>query len=348
MNKNIDLKIDEFSEKIEELEKKLNEAVLKNDKQQIEQYSRELSETQKDIETLKKLRDIEEKIKSARKVLNEGRGTEMERLALEEIEQLKAEKEKVQKESKSKKEENIPAIVEIRAGAGGEEAALFAADLYRMYIRYCERKQFKITLLDTTPTDLGGFKTVIFKIEGPNAYSLLKNESGVHRVQRIPITEASGRIHTSTATVAVLPARTEREVIIKPEEIRVDVFRAKGPGGQGVNTTDSAVRIMHLPTGISVKSQETRSQIKNRQLALEILRSKLYEIAQESELDKERKLRKSMIGKGQRAEKIRTYNFNQDRITDHRIKKTWHGIEKVLSGEIDEIIDTLHKRLGDQ
>jgi len=231
--------------------------------------------------------------------------------------------------------------VEIRAGTGGEEAALFVADLFRMYSHYAERNGWKVEVMSSNPTELGGFKEIIFAVEGKGAYSKFKFESGVHRVQRVPVTEAGGRIHTSTATVAVLPEADEVDVEIRPEDIRVDVYRSSGPGGQSVNTTDSAVRVTHIPTGMVVTCQDEKSQHKNKAKALRILRSRLLEMERESqkeEIDQERRVQ---IGSGERSERIRTYNFPQNRVTDHRINLTLYHLESVLEGELDEIIEAL-------
>ncbi|NLA06610.1 MAG: peptide chain release factor 1, partial [Firmicutes bacterium] len=232
-------------------------------------------------------------------------------------------------------------IVEIRGGTGGEEAALFASDLMRMYMRYAEQNGWQTEILSSSPTDLGGFKEVIFSVEGRGAYSRLKYESGVHRVQRIPDTEASGRIHTSTATVAVLPEAEEVELEIKPDDLRVDVFRSTGHGGQSVNTTDSAVRITHIPTGMVVTCQDEKSQIKNREKALRVLRARLLdklESEQKAELDEARRMQ---VGSGERSERIRTYNYPQNRLTDHRIGLTLYKLGEILEGNIDEVIDAL-------
>lgn len=231
--------------------------------------------------------------------------------------------------------------MEIRAGAGGEEAALFAHDLFRMYSMYAEKKGWKVEIMSSNETDIGGFKEVILNISGKGAYSRLKYESGVHRVQRVPTTEAGGRIHTSTATVAVLPEVEEVDVQINPNDIKIDVFRSGGHGGQSVNTTDSAVRVTHIPTGIVVTCQDERSQIQNRERALKILRAKLYEMALEEQEREIAETRKSQVGTGERSERIRTYNFPQGRVTDHRIGLTLYRLQEVLDGDLDEIIDAL-------
>ena len=236
-------------------------------------------------------------------------------------------------------EKNV--IVEIRAGTGGDEAGLFAADLYRMYVRYAEMQGWKTPMLSSHSTGIGGFKEVIFQVQGRGAYSHLKFESGVHRVQRVPETEASGRIHTSTATVAVLPEMEEVEVEVDPNEVRIDVFRSQGAGGQSVNTTDSAVRLTHLPTGMVVTCQDERSQLQNRIRAMAILRSRLYEIEQQRLVEEQGATRRSQVGSGERSEKIRTYNFPQNRVTDHRIGFTTHRLESILEGDLNELIQAL-------
>jgi peptide chain release factor 1 len=244
-----------------------------------------------------------------------------------------------------------PAIVEIRAGTGGDEAALFAADLFRMYTRFCERQGWRVELISRSEGTLGGLKEVIFKVQGEGAYGKLRWESGVHRVQRIPITESQGRIHTSAATVAVLPEAEEIDVKIEDKDIRIDVFRSSGPGGQSVNTTDSAVRITHVPTGIVVSQQDQKSQLQNKLKALEILRSRLLDLRIAEQEAERARMRRTQVGTGDRSAKIRTYNFPQNRVTDHRIGFTMHELERTLDGELDKLIEQLRlanveERLG--
>jgi peptide chain release factor 1 len=239
-------------------------------------------------------------------------------------------------------EKNV--VLEIRAGTGGDEAALFAGDLFEMYRRFAERRRWKTDVLSSSPSDLGGFKEVILEIRGERAYSSLKHESGVHRVQRVPETEAQGRIHTSTTTVAVLPEAEEIDVEIRPDDIQVDVFRSSGPGGQSVNTTDSAVRVTHKPTGIVVSVQEERSQQQNREKAMRYLRSRLLQMEQDRQQKEEAEARRSQVGTGERAEKIRTYNFPENRVTDHRVGLKVHRLTEVLQGDLDEFIEALGAR----
>ncbi|MCG1012332.1 peptide chain release factor 1 [Tepidanaerobacter sp. GT38] len=288
-----------------------------------------------------------EQIKENQVLLKEASGdSEMEELVKSDLEELEEKKLKLEEQLKilllpkdPNDERNV--IVEIRAGTGGEEAALFAGDLFRMYSRYAEKQGWKIEVIDSNPTELGGFKEIIFEVNGHGAYSRLKYESGVHRVQRVPTTEAGGRIHTSAATVAVLPEAEEIDIEINPNDLRIDIFRSSGHGGQSVNTTDSAVRITHLPTGIVVSCQDERSQLKNKEKAMKVLRARLLEKAQQEQNQKIAQSRRSQVGTGDRSERIRTYNFPQGRVTDHRIGLTIHQLANVLEGELDEIINAL-------
>ena len=270
------------------------------------------------------------------------RAIENEISALETTELLLNE-ENFQEDNRQRQETYSDVIIEIRAGTGGEEAALFASDLYRMYSRYAELAGFKSQILDSKPTDIGGIKEITFEIAGENVFSKMKNEGGVHRVQRIPSTEKSGRIHTSTATVAVLPKPKKSEIKIRSDELKIDFYRASGPGGQYVNKRETAVRITHLPSGIVVTSQTERNQLKNKEGAMSILEVRLLEKKRSEEARSFSGKRNTQIGGAKRAEKIRTYNFPQDRVTDHRIKKSWHNLEKIIDGDLNQIISALQK-----
>lgn len=317
--------------------------------QDMDKYKRLLKE-RSDLEGIalkyEEYKKVVDDINAANELLEETDDIDYKNMLKSEIEQLESDKERLESELKllllpkdPNDEKNV--IVEIRAGAGGEEAALFAADLYRMYVMYAESKGWKIDVMNSNETDIGGYKEISFMVVGKGAYSRLKYESGVHRVQRVPTTEAGGRIHTSTATVAVLPEAEEVEVEINPNDIRIDVFRSSGHGGQSVNTTDSAVRITHLPTGMVVTCQDEKSQLKNKEKALKVLRARLYEMARREKEEQLASERRSMVGTGDRSERIRTYNFPQGRVTDHRINLTLYRLQSVLDGDLDEIIDAL-------
>jgi peptide chain release factor 1 len=335
----------ELQAKKEEIEKKLLDPQVQRDNLELQKYSILYHQVTTLLEKISQLEAVHQEMEEIRPMLNE-KDPEICQLAEQELKELQKRQEVLEKEIKMLLLPKDPAdekdvIMEIRAAAGGEEAALFAADLFRMYANYAEKKNWKVEILSSNPTDLGGFKEIIFEIKGKGAYSRLKFEGGAHRVQRVPITEASGRIHTSTVTVAVLPEAEEVDVEIDPEDLRIDVFRASGHGGQCVQKTDSAVRITHLPTGIVVSCQDERSQLKNKERAMRILRARLLELAQREQAEKITESRRVQVKTGERAEKIRTYNFPQNRVTDHRVNLDLYNLQAVLDGDLDELLDAL-------
>lgn len=338
-------KAEDFKKEYEEIKKQLADPEVVSDTQKLAELGKKQAQMSETIELIEKLESIEKQMQENAEILS-SEDTDMIQMATEENALLAQEKEKVSKEldiALTPKDPNDAkdVIVEIRAGAGGDEAGLFAADLFRMYSRYAEQNGWKTTLLNSNHSEIGGYKEVIFEITGDEVYSKMKYESGVHRVQRIPETEKQGRIHTSTATVAVLPQAEEVELEIDPGDLRIDTFASSGPGGQSVNTTNSAVRITHLPTNLVVSCQDEKSQHKNKDKAMKVLRSRLLALKEEEETKKQGDQRKSQIGTGDRSEKIRTYNFPQDRITDHRIKKNWSSLESILNGDVDKVIGEL-------
>jgi len=338
-------KLDSLEQKFIELEKELSSPDIFQDQEKYKKISKAHSELSEIVSVYRQYKKLKEQIEENQELLSEG-DAELKELAEEELKVLKAEQTKLEERLKillipkdPLDEKNI--ILEIRAGTGGEEAALFAADLFRMYARYAERKGWKVEIMESHETGTGGFKEIIVNISGKQVYSRLKFESGVHRVQRVPSTESQGRIHTSAVTVAILPEAEEVDVKIDPSELRIDVFRSSGPGGQSVNTTDSAVRITHLPTGLVVTCQDEKSQHKNKAKALKVLRARLLQARQEEQKKELDANRRSQVGSGDRSERIRTYNFPQGRVTDHRINLTLYNLDAVLEGDLDQVIDPL-------
>ncbi|MBE7048979.1 MAG: peptide chain release factor 1 [Ruminococcaceae bacterium] len=340
-------KLSFIEERFTELAEKISDPTVIADQETWRRLCKEHSDITPIVEKYRAYKGVQETVNEARALLAEGSQEKDFRDMLEEeisegqksIARLSDELKILLLPKDPNDDKNV--IVEIRGGAGGDEAALFAGDLFRMYSMYAEARRWRIEILNQNATDMGGYKEISFSIEGSGAYSRLKFESGVHRVQRIPTTESGGRIHTSTVTVAVLPEVEEVEVDINQNDLRIDVFRAGGPGGQCVNTTDSAVRITHLPTGLVVSCQDEKSQHKNKDKAMKILRSRLYDLISSEQQAQIAQERKSQVGTGDRSERIRTYNYPQGRVTDHRVGLTLHRLDSILDGDLDEIIDTL-------
>ena len=337
-------KLEDLLHHYEELMNTLSEPDVANDPNRFRKLMKEQSDLQPIVDAYKEYKQCKQNIDDSLAMLEEENDEEMRELAKEELNESKSRLAELEQELKilllpkdPNDDKNV--IVEIRAGAGGEEAALFAAEIYRMYVHYAERRHWKVETLEADETGIGGMKSVDFMVTGAGAYSVLKYESGVHRVQRVPETESQGRIQTSTCTVAVMPEAEDVDVHIDEKDIRIDVMRASGNGGQCVNTTDSAVRLTHYPTGIVIYSQTEKSQIQNKEKAFALLRSKLYDLELQKKQDAESAERRSQIGTGDRSEKIRTYNFPQGRVTDHRINLTLYKLDKILDGDIQEIID---------
>ncbi|MFN8471769.1 MAG: peptide chain release factor 1 [Anaerolineae bacterium] len=338
-------KLDQIEKRYEEINTLLSDPTVLADMDRLRTLGQEQAELQEVVDTYREYQGVAKHLAEARE-LAIGDDPELAELAGGELPELEAEDARLQEELKrlllpTDPNDKRDVIVEIRAGTGGDEAALFAADLFRMYQRYAEAHRWKVDIISTSDTGIGGFKEIIFEVKGDGAYSRLKYESGVHRVQRVPDTEAQGRIHTSTATVAVLPEVDDVDVKIDPNDLRIDVYRSSGHGGQSVNTTDSAVRITHLPTGLVVTCQDEKSQLKNKLKAMSVLRARLYAIEEEKRQAELSEARRSQVGTGERAEKIRTYNFPQNRVTDHRINMTVYNLDMVMQGALDEFIDAL-------
>jgi peptide chain release factor 1 len=332
-------------ERFIDVEKHLSDPQIVQDRDAYQKYVREHAELIKIVTAYRRYKQTLQDLEESQELLKDT-DPEIKDLARDEIAKLTREKEKIEDELKTlllpkdpNDEKNV--IIEIRAGTGGEEAALFAGDLFRMYSRYAENRNWKVEVITHHPTGVGGLKEIIAMIQGKGAYSVFKYESGTHRVQRVPTTEAQGRIHTSAVTVAVLPEAEEVDIAIDPSEIKTDVYRSTGPGGQSVNTTDSAVRITHLPTGLVVTCQDEKSQLKNKLKAMKVLRARLLDQLISAQNEKRSEARKSQVGTGDRSGRIRTYNFPQGRVTDHRIGLTLYKLESILQGDIDELIDNL-------
>ena len=339
-------KLDAINKKYEELGEKLADPKVATDPREMQKLAKAHADLAGIVSMYEKYRRLKADIKAARALLEEKLSEEEVVLLKKDLSAMETKEKELREQLKlllipkdPNDEKNV--LVEIRAGTGGEEAALFAGDLFRMYNRYAESQGWKVEIMSANPTGLGGFKEIIFMVEGKGVYSRLKFESGVHRVQRVPVTEAGGRIHTSAATVVVLPEAEEVEVELNPNDLRIDVFRSSGHGGQSVNTTDSAVRITHLPTGMVVSCQDEKSQLKNKEKALKILRARLLDQTRREQQAELANTRRSMVKSGDRSERIRTYNFPQNRVTDHRIGLTLHRLETIIAGDLDAVVSTL-------
>lgn len=337
---------EDIKQKFADLEQKLMDPKIISDNKELVKISQEHAGLKKAVGLILELEKITSLLSQNSEMIKNEKNEELRAMAQEELSSLSLEQAKLSEELEEELHPASPndkknAIIEIRGGAGGDEAALFAGDLFRMYARFCERRGWKLELIDSSVIGIGGFKEVIFAVKGEGAYGLLKFEAGTHRVQRVPETEKQGRVHTSTATVVVLPEAEEIDVEIKPSDIRIDTFCSSGPGGQSVNTTYSAIRVLHIPTGIIVSCQDQKSQHQNKEKALQVLRSRILAKQEEERLQAESSARKIQVGGGDRSDKIRTYNFPQDRVTDHRINTSWHSIMRLMDGEIEEIVQAL-------
>jgi len=339
-------RLESIERRYEELNELIAQPEVASNPARLQSLAQEQASLEDIVTKYRQYKAVSKMLQETQAMLDDGLEPEMVLLAKEEINNLKRQREAILHDLKlsllpKDSHQDKDVIVEIRAGTGGEEASLFAADLFRMYSRYALSKGWQVEIIDCNETELGGFKEVIFEIRGKGAFSRLKYERGVHRVQRVPVTEASGRIHTSTATVAVLPEAEEVEIDINPDDLKIDFFRSGGAGGQNVNKVTTAVRITHLPTGIVATCQDERSQLRNRMKAMAVLRARLLDREQQKKIEQLTEERRAQIGSGERAEKIRTYNFPQDRVTDHRINLTLHNLQRILDGDLDELIDAL-------
>ncbi|MFA6514208.1 MAG: peptide chain release factor 1 [Patescibacteria group bacterium] len=337
-----------IKQKFTEIEQQLASPDLMKDQAAMIKVSQEHAGLRRAMAMILDLEKTLENIKENKEIINSEKDAELQNMAQEEMGGLEEKAAKLTEDIEEEVNPSSPndkknAIIEIRAGAGGDEAALFAGDLFRMYARYCERQGWKMELIDSSALGIGGYKEIIFTVKGEGAYGLLKFEAGTHRVQRVPETEKQGRVHTSTATVVVLPEAEEVDVEIKLNDVRIDTFCSSGPGGQSVNTTYSAIRLFHIPTGITVSCQDQKSQHQNKEKAFQVLRSRILAKQEEERMQSESSARKIQVGGGDRSDKIRTYNFPQDRVTDHRINISWHSINRLMDGEIDEIVKSLKK-----
>ena len=337
-------KLEQIDKRYKDIEEEMVQPEVIADPKKIQYLAQQRASIEEVVSKYQEFQVNAKELETTREMLNEGLEKEMQSLIKQEIEKLSSKQEELFKELKLSLISKDPnddkeIIMEIRAGAGGEEAGLFAAELFRMYSRYAQSKGWGVEIISSSESGIGGFKEIVFEINGKGAYSKLKYERGVHRVQRIPLTEASGRIHTSTVTVAVLPKAEEVDVDINPDDLRIDIYHSGGAGGQNVNKVATAVRITHVPTGMVVTCQDERSQLRNRQKAMAVLRARMLDIERRKQEDAVIQDRRSQVGTGERAEKIRTYNFPQDRVTDHRYGLTFHNLPKIMAGELDDIID---------
>lgn len=346
-------KLDGIVKKFSELEEELAKPDVFSNQKRYRELAQEHAHLSEIVRAYNRYRELESSIEETLILVEEETDAEMREMARDELEAQQEELASLEKDIQRLLVPRDPLdgkniIIEIRAGTGGDEAALFAADLFRMYSRYAERRGWKMEIMEANETGIGGFKELICSISGKEVYGHLRFESGVHRVQRIPVTESGGRIHTSAVTVAVLAEPEEAEIEVKQEDLRIDVFRSSGPGGQSVNTTDSAVRVTHIPTGLVVTCQDEKSQHKNKAKALKVLKARLYEIEKQKQDEELAKTRKNQIGSGDRSERIRTYNFPQNRVTDHRINLTLYKLEAVMDGDLDELIDALRLAMQEE